>query len=255
MSNSVPRIGCVPYLNARPLLEGIGYPITELVPAKLCELFQEGMLDAALLSSIDVLTMVDPSVVDGVSISCRGAVQSVLLAYTGALSQINKVHLDPASHTSNLLVRVILEEFHGLKPDYVQIESDDIHEFPAVVIGDRALALRKNPPVNDLQFLDLGGEWVRHTKLPFVFALWSLRNDLTDKTSLSKRLREARDRGLSSLDQIAKGTEDPEFTRIYLGGSIRYDLGEEEKRGLALFGEYLGKLKTIPDRASKISYY
>jgi len=42
VSTQTTRIGCVPYLNARPLLEGIGYPVTERVPAQLRDLFREG---------------------------------------------------------------------------------------------------------------------------------------------------------------------------------------------------------------------
>ena len=71
MSSVVPRIGSVPYLNARPLLEGLEFPITELVPAKLCDGFQQGMFDAAILSSIDVISSPDSEVVDGVSISSK----------------------------------------------------------------------------------------------------------------------------------------------------------------------------------------
>lgn len=255
MITPAPRIGCVPYLNARPLLEGIGYPVTELVPARLGELFLEEKLDAALLSSVDVLTMPNPEAVDGISISCRGPVQSVLLAYTGELSDLQSIQLDPSSHTSNFLVQIALREFFGLDPEYVQITERKQDGFPAVVIGDPALSLSKRPSQSGLKFLDLGAEWVRNTGLPFVFALWSLRSDFTEKSSLSSHLREAKERGLASIDRIASGTTDPEFSKTYLGGSIRYDLGEEEKRGLALFGEYLTKMEILDSRASGIKYY
>jgi chorismate dehydratase len=253
--NEFPRIGCVPYLNARPLLEGIGYPVTERVPAQLCDLFRGGKLDAALLSSVDVLTMTEPIVVDGISISCRGPVQSVLLAYEGELRDLRSVQLDPASHTSNFLAQIVLGEFHGLNPDYVRITERNQITPPAIVIGDPAISLSKRPSHHGLKFLDLGEEWVRHTGLPFLFALWLLANDFTDKKSLSERLREAKERGLGAIDRIASGTPDPAFTNTYLGGSIRYDLGVEEKRGLRLFGEYLKRLGFVDDIAEKITYY
>ena len=250
-----PRIGCVPYLNARPLLEGIGYPVTEMVPARLGDLFLEGMLDAALLSSVDVLTMSDPAVVDGISISCRGPVQSVLLAYTGELSDLRSVELDPSSHTSNLLAQIVLGEFHGLELEYVHLTERKSMKPPAVVIGDPALSLSKRPSHPALKFLDLGGEWVRSTKLPFVFALWTLRSDYSKKSEISELLRRAKRRGLGEINRIADGTADPEFTKSYLGRAIRYDLGEEEKRGLECFRGFIKKMKSDMNNENKITYF
>jgi chorismate dehydratase len=255
VSTQATRIGCVPYLNARPLLEGIGFPVTERVPAQLCDLFAQGMLDAALLSSIDVLTQPEPAVVDGVSISCRGPVRSVLLAYDGELSDLRAVQLDPASHTSNVLARIVLEEFHGFSLEYVHISERKSLEPPAVIIGDPALSVSKRPSQSGVKFLDLGQEWVNHTGLPFVFALWTLRKEFTKKSSLSVALRKAKEHGLGSLTRIASETPDPEFTRSYLGGAIHYDLGEAEKRGLALFADYLIKWNLSEFSPIKIKYY
>jgi predicted solute-binding protein len=250
-----PRIGCVPYLNARPLLEGIGYPVTEMVPARLGDLFLEGMLDAALLSSVDVLTMSDPAVVDGISISCRGPVQSVLLAYTGELSDLRSVEFDPSSHTSNLLAQIVLGEFYGHELEYVQLTERIKLNPPAVVIGDPALSLSNRLSSHDLKFLDLGEEWVRYTGLPFVFALWTLRTDYSKKSEISELLRRAKRRGLGEINRIADGTADPEFTKSYLGRAIRYDLGEEEKRGLECFRGFIKKMKSDMNNENKITYF
>ena len=250
-----PRIGCVPYLNARPLLEGIGYPVTEMVPARLGDLFLEGKLDAALLSSVDVLTMPDPAVVDSISISCRGPVQSVLLAYTGELSDLSSVELDPSSHTSNLLAQIVLGEFHGLELEYVQLTERINFIPPAVVIGDPALSLSKRTSASGLKFLDLGEEWVRHTGLPFVFALWSLSSDYTNKSEIASLLRRSKQDGLAAIQRIAACSDDPEVTKSYLGGAIRYDLGDEEKQGLGLFGDYLLRMKVVSDTRSNTNYF
>jgi chorismate dehydratase len=250
----IPRIGCVPYLNARPLLEGIGYDVREMVPARLGDLFLKGEFDGALLSSIDVLAMSSPDVVDGISISCRGPVLSVLLAYTGNLKDLRSVELDPSSHTSNLLAKIVLEEFFGLEPEYVQLEERVVVTPPAVVIGDPALILSRQPSQSGLKFLDLGEEWVRHTGLPFVFALWCLRRDYPHKSELAALLRCAKQAGLGVIDRIASGTDEPVFTKSYLGGAVRYDLGEDEKKGLELFRGYLGgKYPKLP--CFDVEYY
>ena len=254
MTPAVPRVGCVPYLNARPLLEGLPFPVMKYVPAQLHELYLSGELDVALLSSIDVISQAHAEVVDGVSISSKGDVHSVVLAYEGELKDLTKVALDPASHTSNALLRIVLEEFHGIFPEYVQITDYHIDFLPALMIGDRAIITRKRTSSPSLRFLDLGGEWFRHTALPFVFAVWCFRKEFTNKKSLSLALREAKARGVSLIPSIAAQEEDPRFAEEYLRDHIRYDLGDEEKRGLRAFGEALGRLNIIKNGVSKITY-
>jgi chorismate dehydratase len=259
MTPSVPRVGCVPYLNARPLLEGLTYPVRELVPSALIEEFQAGELDVALLSSIDVISQPDPHVVDGVAIGSRGDVHSVVLAYTGGLRDIREVRLDPSSRTSNALLRILLGEFHGIHPDYVRLKeakSRDAGGFvPSLLIGDPAIAFRNQTSDPDLRFLDLGGEWYRQTGLPFVYAMWSLAEENTNKTELSLVLRCAKSSGLSRLPEIASRATDPAFALAYLSESIRYDLGGDEKRGLVLFRELLKKEKIVLFGDSEITYY
>jgi len=257
MSLEEPRIGCVPYLNARPLVEGITYPICQMVPAKLGEAFEAGKFDAALLSSIDVITSSHPYAVDGVSISSRGDVYSVVLAYEGNLKAINKVVLDPASHTSNALLRIVLEEFHGILPEYVHSADGESKKTARLIIGDPAILYRKETSGladSEIRFLDLGGEWFRHTSLSFVFALWSLKRDYTNKKELSEMLRSAKKLGVSSRIDIASVEPDPDFALHYLTESIRYDLGDDEKAGLALFSEFLVK-KEITKFHKEIIYY
>ena len=255
----IPRIACVPYLNARPLLEGLTHPVRELVPSALIEEFQGGELDVALLSSIDVISMANPEVVDGVAIGSRGDVYSVILAYEGDLQGIDRVTLDPASHTSNTLLQIVLGEFHGIHPEYVQITETNIKNqqisLPRLLIGDPAISFRKRTSGTSVRCLDLGGEWYRQTGLPFVFALWSLRKENTNKRELSQMLRAAKALGLSNLPKIADLDEDPDFALHYLSESIRYDLGEEEKGGLTLFTEMLQKIGFLSDHLNEIKYF
>jgi len=254
----IPLLGCVPYLNARPLLEGLHFPIREMVPAKLGEAYQNGEFDAALLSSIDVLSLPEKSVVDGVSIASKGNVYSVILSYDGDLKSLTKVKLDPASHTSNALLQIILGEFFGLQPEFVLASE----ETPMIekkgegrlLIGDPAIAFKKSTSPT-LHLLDLGGEWFRQTGLPFVFALWALRSDFAEKSALSTTLREAKRLGIAYLEKIAQRTADPNFTLHYLSECIRYDLGEKEKRGLQLFAGYLLKYQLIKSLGEPVSYF
>lgn len=255
MTQSLPRVGCVPYLNARPLLKGLPFPVRKLVPAELYEVFCAGELDVALLSSIDVISKAQSEVVDGVSISSRGDVFSVVLSYEGELKDITKVALDPASHTSNALLRIVLEEFHGVVPEYVQLTDIGNNFIPSLMIGDRAIKTRIRTSNASVRYLDLGGEWFRNTGNPFVFALWKLRNEFTNKSSLSDAIREAKRRGIAEIPKIALLEEDPAFAEGYLLNHIRYELGDEEKRGLALFSDYLQKLNISNNNTNNVIYY
>ena len=230
-------------------------PIKKLVPAKLFDAFQENQLDASLISSIDAITLVNPEVVDGISISSKGDVYSVVMAYTGELQAVNTVALDPSSHTSDALLRIVLEEFHGIHPEYVQLSDGDINKSACLMIGDPAISFRKNALGSEMRFLDLGGEWFRNTGLPFVFALWALKNEFTNKSELAEMLRNAKKQGLSRRPAIAALEPDPDFALSYLTDSIRYDLGEAEKQGLELFRETLKNKKIGRDIRSEISYY
>lgn len=245
----IPKIGCVPYLNARPLLEGLEYPVTELVPSKLCEKFEKGAFDAALLSSIDVLKMSnfksDTLVVDGVAIASKGAVHSVFLAYTGELVSLTKIQLDPSSHTSNALLQIILGEFYGLKPEYVQLTDSEIDNQAMLLIGDPAISFRQQKTSSEVKILDLGEAWYRHIGLPFVFALWILKDEFTQKELLADALRSAKSLGLSHLPEIALRTSNPDFSLRYFTEWIGYNLGVEEKRGLELFQQLLAKYQLI----------
>ena len=60
---------------------------------------------------------------------------------------------------------------------------------------------------------------------------------------IREKLRSAKVAGLTRLEQtIADHPDyDADFRRAYLGGHIRYDLGDREKAGLARFIELLQK--------------
>jgi len=248
------RIGCVPYLNARPLVEGLTFPIKELVPAKLGEAFDAGEFDSALLSSIDVIKSPFSCAVDGVSISSLGDVHSVVLAYRGALRGIEKVTLDSSSHTSNALLKIVLEEFYCVFPKYVHSSDCESLDGARLIIGDPAISFRKQVAGSDVRFLDLGGAWHQFTGLPFVYAIWALRKENTNKKEIAELLRNAKILGLGQRSAIASKESDPEFALRYLTESIRYDLGADEKTAISLFGEFLLKYK-ITSNINEVFYY
>lgn len=235
------RIGSVGYLNAAPLTRGIEAQVHFATPAKLAQLLQQDALDAALVSIVEVLFHDRYDLLDGVAIASRGEVKSVLLAHRRPLAEIREVFCDPASLTSVNLLRVLLAE-RGLRPEfrplpgYAQAGGLDA----VLLIGDPALDFLFAGQPHAIW--DLGAAWLELTGLPFVYAAWALRRG-GDSPALRDRLREAKRRGIAEMAALVRErTEyDLAFRQRYLGGNIRYELGADEKRGIARFVELLRK--------------
>ncbi len=233
------RIGSVPYLNARPLVEGLAGQLIFDVPARLADRFAAGELDAALLPVFEAVAHEHSLIADGMAIASDGEVFSVFLAHREPLEELESVALDPSSHTSNHLLQCLFSEFRGLEPEYVARPADDFQA--RLLIGDPAIQFRHSHADDGWKFLDLGAEWKRCTGLPFVFACWVLREKVADPETLAAALRDAKERGLAARERIASACGDAEFVMRYLTHFIRFDLREEEKEAIALFAALLRK--------------
>jgi predicted solute-binding protein len=226
-------------LNAVPLTRGIEAEVVFATPVRLAAMLQRDELDAALVSIVEVLFHDRYNVLDGVAISSRGEVKSVLLAHRCPLAEIREVFCDPASLTSVNLLRVLLGE-RGLRPEFRTLGGyGEAAECEAVLlIGDPALDFLFGGHPH--RIWDLGAAWAELTGLPFVYAAWALRRG-ADTPELRQRLRVAKELGLRELGDVVRERTDygVEFRKAYLGGNIRYDLGREEKLGIVKFIELL----------------
>jgi predicted solute-binding protein len=197
-------------------------------PSVLARELAAGTLDAALVPIFEVLRDPRYAIVDDVAIACDGPVYSVILAYRGALGQITRIALDPASMSSANLVQVLLAEFYGLKPQMGKAADAQL------IIGNQAIEFRAAQDDPTTNILDLGAEWKRCTGLPFVFAAWAVRSDLQDLPKIADAFRGLKQFGLAHREEIIveDDTVSPEFRRRYLTDFIRFDLGKREKEGL-----------------------
>lgn len=194
-----PRIGRVNYINCLPVfyaLEQEHVPLPAKIvaehPSVLNALFQQGDLEVTAVSSLAYgMFMQDALVLPGLSISSRGPVGSVLLASRVPIENLSgcSLSLTPYSATSVVLLRILLEKFYEVKPNFVTRPSgsDPDWEQPEAVltIGDEALRIswEKRYPY----IYDLGEQWHKFTGKPMVFALWVTRRDFP--SSHSERLQ------------------------------------------------------------------
>lgn len=242
------RVGCVAYLNSRPLIEPYDGPVVLDHPSVLAAKLVRGELDIALVPVFEALRHPEFSIVDGVSISARGPVWSVFAAHRGPLSGIRTVRLDPASLTSANLCRVIFAEWGRSVPQYVTDTAGEEcgallpPETARVLIGNQAIAFRLRHRAS-CEYLDFGEEWNRRTGLPFVFAVWLMRPEAPRQPEAAQALREIARRGKGAVAEIVRRHREfpAEFATCYLTEHIRFELGLEEKRGIARFRELLWK--------------
>jgi predicted solute-binding protein len=264
------RIGCVQYLNARPLIRGWSGEVVLDHPATLCAQLACGDFDVALVSSFEFLRNPIYRIVDDVSIASTGPVYSVLVAHRGEISQIEQIELDPAAETSVNLLRCLLAEL-GLNPRLIAKCELDKHaqqdvlgsagwqpavagSLPAtpnarLLIGDQAIRFR-HTYADEFHFWDLGEQWARLVDLPFVYAFWLVRPEVVDAKPIADRLRALRDENLAKLDKLIADEKefDPKFCDRYYRKHLRFNFGEREKEGLRAFHKLCQDHGLLPKR-------
>jgi len=257
------RIGMVNFINTAPLYEvwrrtvhRPEWTVTEGPPSLLNRLLFQGELDLGFVSSHEYAAHPDRYLLlPDLSISSTRRVGSVFLFADTAPEKLQDrlVLLSSQSQTSVSLVKIILEEFIGVTPRY---ESGELfgargrQEKPAALlaIGDEALRLAAagTYPVR----LDLSEVWHDHTGLPFVFAVWAVREEFRDRekatvSAIHEELRRCLAEGRRDLEAISRRVApripmDFQPCYDYLRG-LEYDLGEEKRQGLARFIDFLIK--------------
>lgn len=238
------KVGAVRYLNTKPLVHGLAgssdFDLLFDLPSRLADRLARGDLDVALIPAIETFQNPQYTIVSDACIACRGPVWSVKLFSRVPLDEIHSLALDEGSRTSVAMIRILLSERFGIEP---QLEPLPIGETTSstsadavLLIGDRAI----HPPEENFSAVwDLGDQWCRWAKLPFVFAMWTARPGV-DVGPLGDVLAGARDAGLANLQQIAAAEAatvglTPAECLHYFTDNLHFTLGEHERRGLERF--------------------
>jgi chorismate dehydratase len=253
------KIGCVPYLNAEPLIwpleNGViehPHSIIRAVPSDLVTKLGDGDVDCALASVVAILDFPKLVPITDIAIASRGAVASVLLFHNDPIEKLETIWLDPASRTSNILVQILRDRASYTECNFILPENGDAPEIdllPAdtgrLIIGDEALrcVYGNNPASN---YTDLGELWKEKTNHPITFAKWIARNgDIA--AELKPLLIEARDWSLIHLasyisDLAVKYEFETEVVDRYLRTNITYMHGPRELAGEREFFTLAGNL-------------
>lgn len=211
-------------------------------PSSMGPLALRGELDAAPFSLVQSFDLREEfEVLGDMGISVIGPVRSILFFSRVPIDELTGgvVGATSQSATAVQLMKVLLEQRFGVRPrEYASLDASHLDAF--LLIGDDALVTHNRvegyPYVYDLA--DVWWEWKR---LPFVFAVWMVRQDLPleAKESLAQGLRRSLEHNMShSLDAIARKREPMGLTSSevvdYLR-AFRYVLDEKDYQAIMDF--------------------
>ena len=232
------RIGAVSYLNTLPLIDGIecnrNVEVVLDVPARLAGRLVEGETDLSLCSVIDHQHQdAELALVPVGFLGCDGPTLTVGLFSSCPINEVRRVACDIDSHTSVMLLRIILKQVHGIEPELVPFDSNEEVEFPEAVllIGDKVV---HSAPAEETHphRVDLGEAWKDLTGMPFVFGAWFCLADADEAKQerirqlallLDHRRRHNRGRIESIIAREATSRDwDPIWARRYLRELLRF---------------------------------
>ncbi len=249
----------VGYLNARPLWESLrGDPRVDLhlaPPSEVARALAENEADVGLMPVAAGAAIGDLRILRNMAIGARGKVRSVSIVSEQPIHTLDRIAIDLSSRTSVVLARLLLAR-RRLSPHLFGAPPDEAiasvkGSTGALIIGDAALDVENR----FAHRLDLAEDWLEWTGLPFVFAAWFARPG-TMSADQEDIFRVAKQKGLARTDAIAaehaeRSGLDADSLRSYLTESIRYDLGDEELRGLERFWIEAARARLLPPTAAR----
>lgn len=241
MATEIFKVGAVNYLNTKPLLYGLQQsPINtqiELIqdyPANIAKLLQEQKIDIGLVPVAIIPTLGEHYLISNYCIGATQAVASVAIFSEVPLKEIKTIILDYQSKTSVDLVKILFQRYFKQTVQFIEASDNYIQDIKGttagLVIGDRALEIRKSFPF----IIDLAQEWVKFTKLPFVFATWVANKKIPQ--SFIAEFNKANAFGLQNIDKvIAQNPYEHYDLKEYYTKNISYNFDMAKQTGLHHF--------------------
>jgi chorismate dehydratase len=244
------KFGFHNFLNAQPLLlpllemaESLDCEICIDSPANLAEKLSAGVLDLAMIPSVEYLRKADSyKILPGAVIASCDKVDTVLFIAHKNLEDIQTIALDNRSKTSVALFQILFGD--KLDPNAKTfVEEPDPEETlkkydAALIIGDPAF--KAGSQFSNLTIYDLSHEWFMQTGKPFVHAVIAIRSEIELPTGLIDAFQKIKFDGKKRIPEIAKFHSasldiDEGVAENYLSNKIIYDLDEKALDGLKMF--------------------
>lgn len=232
------------------------------VPAAHNQLMAAGQLDMAPISAFSFGQHWEQyTVLANLSVSAKGPIGSILLYSKRKLEDLDgrRITLTNTSATSVNLLKVILERFYRVRPDYLtmapEFKSMLSEADAALLIADEALLGLSQ--TGNYRIYDLSQEWYNHTGLSMTFAVWAVSNVALERSpaliaDVHKLLLDAKDRGLDCLGNVIDYCittlgYDYEFWSKYFS-QLRYGLEPDLLQGLKTYFAYCLEQGLLPSQ-------
>ncbi|MCZ8512941.1 menaquinone biosynthesis protein [Paenibacillus filicis] len=266
------RIGRIDFANVWPLFYyfpfsafGTEIEVTQQVPTGLNRAMAKGEIDIGPISSFAYGENFEEYMIfPHMSVSAFSHVHSLLLFHKKPLEELDNttVMLPTTSATTVNLLKIILNKFYNLQPNYVYAEPDletmMKEADAALLIGDHAI----KASWQDMGYMvtDLGAEWTRLTGHWMSFAICVIRKQAVEQQpELVKRIYEGfLESKRKSLEDLTALVQD---ARTLHGGTeaywehyfknLCYDFGPKQWEGLQLYYRYAAELGFL-DREVKL---
>lgn len=277
------RVSAISFLNPAPLLYDFEhepratalrarYDVHYTLPSSCAAELHAGTADLGLIP-IAALTP-ELAIVPGCTIASLEHVRSILLLVKNprglsddeALRSVRTIAADTASRSSANYAHVLFEHFLGVQPRFVEQPADPLAMLAtndtALLIGDPALLARESKPAIEaaagapLLWLDLAQIWRARTGLPWVAAVWAVREEAIAPAGLTNAqliddLNASRDHGMANVEVLVQQwapriAVPPATIRTYLTENIHYQLDDACLEAIALFRSLAAEIGALP---------
>ena len=247
------KISAVSYTNTLPFIYGIEnsniinhIELSKDIPSICAQKLLDNKIDLGLIPVAVIPKLNNYEIISDYCIGASAPVRSVILGSFKPLNEIETIYLDYHSRSSVMLTRILAKRFWKIDVKWTDttegFENRIKDNEAAVIIGDKALAVENKFPY----VYDLADEWIKNTKLPFVFAAWVTNKNLGD--TFKKEFNSALKYGINHIDDLIQSYDFSYLPKHinpkeYLTDNIDFLLDDKKYEGLDLFLKYAGEFQ------------
>ena len=244
------RISIVSYLNSIPFIYGIKnhiiYDDLDLslhIPSISAKKFLNNEIDIGLVPVAAINKLQNFNIFSNYCIGSNGKVDTVCVFSDTPIYDVEEILIDYHSITSVNLLKLLLKNFYNINPCLKKtthgFEKKISKSQAALVIGDKAFNLHKKHKY----VYDLSEDWFKMTGLPFVFACWIAKKEISQ--NILNEINSSFLYGINNIDCALKinsvNNIDKKTVKFYLKNRISYKFDVQKKKAMAVF------LKQITD--------
>jgi len=238
------KVTLVSYINTLPYLEALkkggNFQLDLRIPSQCAAAFEDYSSDIALVPIGSLCDITRPyKRIDKFGIGGDGEVKTVKLLSKCKKENIKRVFLDSQSSTSVQLIKIMAKQYWKLSLEFDRFNVGDIFPDSVLAIGDKVFEME-----SEYEYAyDMSAEWKKYTGLPFAFAIWITRTDLS--TQEEDDLIQVLSQVPSLLNSVVHMYA-PDFPNYdlesYLKQSIQYELHSDYSKAIDLFLKYQNSL-------------